>query len=117
MICPGCKRDYKDVPEGVVPGHFYKANNSFYLPHRIFGIQCSNCGKVYEFITQPTGYLYKKKDNIKMIENLDLFDKEEVIKNTNDAALIIRIAKRINPKIDTNEILLIYNEELIKQEA
>ena len=61
MICPACGKDYKDVPEGEIPGHFYRSDPHFGLKKRRFGMQCTNCGFVAEWFSYPTGEPYHKR--------------------------------------------------------
>jgi hypothetical protein len=74
MICPKCAKDYKDVPEGRIPGHFYRGDDHFYKNYRRFGYQCTNCGFVAEFITKATGMPYKKRDIDQGPETIDMFE-------------------------------------------
>ncbi len=81
MICPNCKKDYKDVPEGIVPGHFYRSDDHYYKDFRRFGVQCTNCGFIAEMITRATGDPYRKKElnSTRDQETIDMFDDDEKI--------------------------------------
>lgn len=85
MICPHCEKDYKDVIDGMPPGHFYRSDDHYYKDYRRFGIQCTNCGFVAEWITTSTGDPYKKRqiktdtNTINMFD--DEFDESKIIKN------------------------------------
>lgn len=61
MICPNCKKDYKDVPANKPPGHFYRGDDHYYLTSRRFGMVCTNCGFIAEIISKPTGAPYLKR--------------------------------------------------------
>lgn len=78
MICPNCKKDYRDVPEGKIPGHFYRGDDHFNKEERRYGMQCTNCGFIGEVVARITGNPYRKKDYIKDNDALDLFDQEEI---------------------------------------
>jgi hypothetical protein len=61
MICPACRKDYRDVPNNEIPGYFYRGDDHYYKEYRRFGIACTNCGFVAEFITKATGLPYHKR--------------------------------------------------------
>lgn len=65
MICPNCKKDYKDVPPGKPSGGLFRSDDHFCKKERRYGMMCTNCGFIAEFITKPTGkeYKYKKNEN------------------------------------------------------
>lgn len=76
MICPKCKKDYKDVPPESERGHFYRSDDHYYKDYRRFGFQCTNCGFIAEMITTSTGDPYRKREvvednTIDMFEDLD----------------------------------------------
>ena len=84
MICPHCKKDYLDVPEGFPKGHFYRSDDHHCKDYRRFGMQCTNFGFVAEMITTATGDPYKKrqvKPDANTINMFDEFDESTVIKN------------------------------------
>jgi len=88
MICPHCLKDYRDVPAGMPPGHFYRSDDHYYKDYRRFGIQCTNCGFVAEFITTATGDPYKKREvrlDPNTINMFDEFDESATIKNKTKA--------------------------------
>jgi hypothetical protein len=90
MICPKCKRDYRDVPEGNPIGHFYRSDDHHYKDYRRFGMQCTNCGFVAEMITTATGDPYKKRE-VKLDPNTinmfgDEFEESTIIKNKSKAS-------------------------------
>jgi hypothetical protein len=62
MICPNCKRDYKDPVPGKEPGFVYRVDDNFGLKFRRLGRQCNSCGYVAEWIEEPTGREYFKKN-------------------------------------------------------
>lgn len=62
MICPNCKRDYKDPAPGKEPGVVYRVDDSYGLTFRRVGRLCNNCGYIAEFIERPTGRPYLKRD-------------------------------------------------------
>lgn len=61
MTCPKCHRDYKDPAPGKEPGFFYHSDNHFGMPHRRFGMVCTYCGFIAEFISKATGEPYTKR--------------------------------------------------------
>ena len=74
MNCPNCGRDYKDVPEGKVPGHFYRGDLHYGKNYRRFGYVCNNCGFCAEMIVKPTGLPYRKRDLYQDEDQFDIFD-------------------------------------------
>lgn len=76
MKCPFCERDYRDPPAGKVNGYYYAGDNHFYKDQRRFGMQCSGCGKIAEFITKATGRLYRKREQDDPDKTLTLKFKE-----------------------------------------
>lgn len=78
MICPNCKKDYRDVNEGTIPGHFYRGDDHFNREERRYGMQCTNCGFIAEVVARVTGNPYRKKDYLKDNDTLDMFDQEEL---------------------------------------
>lgn len=81
MICPNCGIDYKDVPTGKIPGHFYRSDSSYNQKERRYGIQCTNCGFVGEWIAKATGNPYRKRENHIDVNQIDLFDNDELSLN------------------------------------
>lgn len=61
MICPRCKRDYKDPLPNRPKGRFYHGDDHFYKKVRRYGIQCGSCGFVAEIVAAPTGENYLKR--------------------------------------------------------
>ena len=78
MICPNCKKDYRDVPEGNIPGHFYRGDDHFNREERRYGMACTNCGYIAEVIARISGNPYRKKDYQKDNDTLDMFDNDEL---------------------------------------
>lgn len=78
MICPNCKKDYRDVPTGNIPGHFYRGDDHFNREERRYGMACTNCGYIAEVVARVTGNPYRKKDYLKDTDTLDMFDQDEI---------------------------------------
>lgn len=90
MICPNCKKDYRDVPTDKICGHFYRGDDHYYKDYRRFGMLCINCGFVAEMITTATGDSYKKR-KVKSDPNTinmfgDEFEESTIIKNKSRAS-------------------------------
>lgn len=81
MICISCKKDYRDVPPGRPPGHFYRSDDHFYKDYRRFGMQCTNCGFVAAMITKATGDPYRKREEKEDFNQIDIFDEMEESKS------------------------------------
>jgi hypothetical protein len=62
MICPNCKKDYRDVPHDRLKGFVYKVDDNYYMKKKRFGMVCTNCGFIAEFITDSTGEPYLKRE-------------------------------------------------------
>lgn len=83
MICPNCKKDYRDVTEDKVPGHFYRSDDHFCKNYRRFGVYCTNCGFVAEMITRATGDPYRKRDlHKKDLDTINMFNDDDDLKKT-----------------------------------
>ncbi len=61
MICPKCGKDYKDTKPGQAPGRVYGVDDHFYREFKRFGVVCTNCGFVAEWVAKPTGESYLKR--------------------------------------------------------
>lgn len=61
MMCPHCGKDYKDVRPGQAPGRVYGVDDHFYRDYKRWGMICTNCGFVAEWIAKPTGQSYFKR--------------------------------------------------------
>jgi hypothetical protein len=77
MQCPNCGKDYRDVPEGNVPGHYYRGDEHFGKKERRFGRVCNNCGFCAEFIVKPTGLPYRKREMNDAKDQLDMFGSQD----------------------------------------
>lgn len=99
MICPNCKKDYKDVPEGIIPGHFYRSDDHYYKDFRRFGVQCTNCGFIAEMITRATGDPYRKRElSNKDIDTIDMFDDEKIEDHQKSVVLQQKVKKYASRK-------------------
>ena len=58
MICPFCKKDYKDPPQNRPNGGYFRQDEHFYHEVRRFGMLCQSCGEVAEVLTVATGKRY-----------------------------------------------------------
>lgn len=97
MICPDCQKDYKDVPEGNVPGHFYRSDDHYYKDFRRFGVQCTNCGFIAEMITRATGDPYRKRElNSKDPDTIDMFDDNDKIEHHQRSVILKEKVKKLS---------------------
>ena len=95
-MCPRCNKDYKDVPEGTVPGHFYRSDDHYYKDFRRFGVQCTNCGFIAEMITRPSGDPYRKRElhNNKDQDTIDMFEDDDKMEANQHSVLLQQKVKK-----------------------